>query len=65
MPRKSPPDTDPDVVRTRGALGAALKYLNADDAAAAARALVEAKKADQIRRARELLADAGIKVDIS
>jgi hypothetical protein len=63
MPRQ--PDTDPEIISTRGQLGVALKMLDADAAADAARALVQAKKNARIRRAREVLAEAGIKVDVS
>ena len=56
-------DIAPDVISARAALAASLKYLHENEAAAAARALVRAKRADQLRRSRELSDLAGIKAE--
>jgi hypothetical protein len=48
--RPGPPDIDPEVLRTRTALSVALRQLDPDRAAQAARDLVIAKKADLDRR---------------
>lgn len=55
----------PDVAAQRTELTSALRTLDADRAAIAARALVEAKKAERIREARDVLTAAGYKVDES
>ena len=48
-------DTDPDVITARGRLAEALQHFKADEAADAARALVEAKKRASVRRAKDVL----------
>jgi hypothetical protein len=58
--KPKPKGASHEVATTRAVLGHALRLLDEDGAAAAARALVQAKKADQRARAREMLAEAGI-----
>jgi hypothetical protein len=64
MPRQY--DIDPAVTRARGQLAEALKNLKADEAAEAARRLVEAKRLAKrtadLKNALEVVAAAGYKV---
>jgi hypothetical protein len=54
---------DPGIAKARSAFGAAVRENDEDKAAEAARELVRARREQQVRQAREVLAAAGYRIE--